>query len=137
MPSASVQRSRRVMVVDDHFASGDLLREILTMEGYAVCVANCGRDALAIVRAHTLSVSGVAAQLLPPLARLHLRAIVAMERSSMAICPHTGLTIPECSCGVCLEAQMRRHRPNGVEADIRITRSARLEQRGQDQRRAA
>jgi len=74
---------------------------------------------------------------LPPLARLHLRAIVAMERSSMAICPHTGLTIPECSCGVCLEAQMRRHRPNGVETDIRITRSARLEQRGQDQRRAA
>jgi len=27
--------------------------------------------------------------------------------------------------------------PNGVAADIRITRSARLEQRGQDQRRAA
>jgi CheY-like chemotaxis protein len=49
MPSdASAQRSRRVMVVDDHLASGDLLREILTMEGYAVCVANCGRDALAM-----------------------------------------------------------------------------------------
>ena len=47
-PDASVQRSRRVMVVDDHLASGDLLREILTMEGYAVCVANCGRDAVAM-----------------------------------------------------------------------------------------
>jgi hypothetical protein len=69
--------------------------------------------------------------------RLHLRAIVPTERSSMAICPHTGLTIPECSCSVCLEAQMRRHRPNGADAEIRITRSARLEQRGQDERRAA
>jgi hypothetical protein len=74
---------------------------------------------------------------LPPVARLHLRAIVAMESSSMGICPHTGLTIPECSCGVCLEAQMRRHRPNGAAAEIRITRSARLERRRQDQRRAA
>jgi CheY-like chemotaxis protein len=45
---ANVQGSRRVMVVDDHIASGDLLREILTMEGYAVCVANCGRDAVAM-----------------------------------------------------------------------------------------
>jgi hypothetical protein len=66
-----------------------------------------------------------------------LRAIVPIERPSMANCPHTGLTIPECSCSVCLEAQMRRHRPNGAEAEIRITRSARLEQRRQDQRRAA
>jgi len=55
----------------------------------------------------------------------------------MAICPHTGLTIPECSCSACLEAQMRRHRPNGAGAEIRVTRSARLEQRGQDQQRAA
>jgi hypothetical protein len=74
---------------------------------------------------------------LPPALRLHLRAIVPTESSSMAICPHTGLTIPECSCNVCLEAQMRRHRPNGAGAEIRITRSARLEQRGQDQPRAA
>jgi hypothetical protein len=69
--------------------------------------------------------------------RLHLRAVVPMERPSMAICPHTGLTIPECSCSVCLEAQMRRHRPNGAEAEIRITRSARTERRRQDHRRAA
>jgi hypothetical protein len=84
-----------------------------------------------------LSLSGVAAQLLPPAVRLHLRAVVPMERSSLAICPHTGLTIPECSCSVCLEAQMRRHRPNGAAVEIRITRSVRLEQRRQDQRRAA
>ena len=36
------------MVVDDHMASSDLLRELLIMEGYAVCVANCGRDAVAM-----------------------------------------------------------------------------------------
>jgi hypothetical protein len=74
---------------------------------------------------------------LPPAVRLHLRAIVPMERSTMAICPHTGLTIPECSCSVCLEAQMRRHRPNGADAEIRITRSVHLTRRQQDQRRAA
>ena len=55
----------------------------------------------------------------------------------MSICPHTGLTIPECSCSACLEAQMRRHRPNGAEAEIRITRSARLARLQQDRRRAA
>jgi CheY-like chemotaxis protein len=40
----------RVMVVDDHVAAGDLLVEILTMEGYAVCVALCGRDAVVTAR---------------------------------------------------------------------------------------
>jgi len=55
----------------------------------------------------------------------------------MANCPHTGLTIPECSCSVCLEAQLRRHRPEGADAEIRVTRSAQQEQRRQDQRRAA
>ena len=40
----------RVMVVDDHVASGDLLAEILGMEGYAVRVAHCGRDAVATAR---------------------------------------------------------------------------------------
>jgi CheY-like chemotaxis protein len=38
------------MVVDDHVASGDLLRELLTMEGYTVRVAHCGRDAVATAR---------------------------------------------------------------------------------------
>jgi len=45
---ANVHGLRRVMVVDDHMASSDLLRELLIMEGYAVCVANCGRDAVAM-----------------------------------------------------------------------------------------
>jgi CheY-like chemotaxis protein len=43
--------SQRVMVVDDHVASGDLLVEILSMEGYAVRVARCGHDAVATARA--------------------------------------------------------------------------------------
>jgi CheY-like chemotaxis protein len=42
--------SPRVMVVDDHVASGDLLREILSMEGYVVRVAHCGKDAVAAAR---------------------------------------------------------------------------------------
>jgi CheY-like chemotaxis protein len=46
-PSGS---SRRVMVVDDHVASGDLLLEILSMEGYAVRVAHCGQDAVVAAR---------------------------------------------------------------------------------------
>jgi hypothetical protein len=65
------------------------------------------------------------------------RAIVPMESPSMTVCPHTGLTIPECSCSVCLEAQMRRHRPNGTEAEVSITRRARVEQRRTNEHRAA
>src|SRR5262245_66443173 len=38
----------RVLVVDDDVASGELLTEILTMEGFAVRVAHNGKDALAI-----------------------------------------------------------------------------------------
>ena len=41
----------------------------------------------------------------------------------MAICPRTGLTIPECSCSACLERQVRSHRPEPPEAEIRIVRS--------------
>lgn len=54
----------------------------------------------------------------------------------MTVCPHTGLTIPECSCSVCLEAQMRRYRPNGTEAALTVTRSTRLEQSRTDEHRA-
>jgi CheY-like chemotaxis protein len=38
------------MVVDDHAASAALLAELLSLEGYAVEVAYCGKDALAIAR---------------------------------------------------------------------------------------
>ncbi|HSJ17540.1 MAG TPA: hypothetical protein VK920_05570 [Solirubrobacterales bacterium] len=34
-----------------------------------------------------------------------------------AICSRTGLTVPECSCGVCLEQQIRRFMPRLLERD--------------------
>jgi DNA-binding response OmpR family regulator len=40
----------RVLIVDDNVASGDLLAEILSLEGYAVRVAHCAKDALIIAR---------------------------------------------------------------------------------------
>ena len=40
----------RVLVVDDEVASGELLTEILTLEGFAVRVARSGNDALRLAR---------------------------------------------------------------------------------------
>ena len=48
----------------------------------------------------------------------------------MAKCPHTGLTIPECSCSGCLDEQIRRvmpvllERSATVAADEQPARSA-------------
>jgi hypothetical protein len=30
----------------------------------------------------------------------------------MTVCPHTGVSQPECSCRACLEAQIERHMPS-------------------------
>jgi hypothetical protein len=35
----------------------------------------------------------------------------------MAKCPHTALTIPECSCSTCLEDQVRRAAPALLERE--------------------
>lgn len=48
--AASTDQGCRIMVVDDHVASGDLLREILSLEGYVVRVAHCGKDAMMAAR---------------------------------------------------------------------------------------
>lgn len=40
----------RILVVDDHPASAEMLVEILAMEGYAVEVARCGQEALDLAR---------------------------------------------------------------------------------------
>jgi CheY-like chemotaxis protein len=40
----------RVLVVDDEIASGELLTEILTLEGFSVRVARSGNDALTVAR---------------------------------------------------------------------------------------
>jgi len=42
----------RVIVVDDHAATADLLVEILTMEGYAVEVAHSAQEALEVARSY-------------------------------------------------------------------------------------
>ena len=41
----------------------------------------------------------------------------------MQICPNTGITIPECSCSACLEAQLRRYRPGPAELAAPVSRS--------------
>jgi len=38
--------SARVMVVDDHPASAEMLAEVLALEGYAVAVAHSGQEAI-------------------------------------------------------------------------------------------
>jgi hypothetical protein len=30
----------------------------------------------------------------------------------MTVCSHTGISVPECSCRACLEAQIERHMPS-------------------------
>jgi hypothetical protein len=50
-----------------------------------------------------------------------------MERSIMVVCPHTGVTHPECSCSHCLTEQVRRFRPvllqGGRTSEIEPTRA--------------
>jgi hypothetical protein len=41
----------------------------------------------------------------------------------MSSCPRTGLTVPECSCGRCLEAMLRRVQPELPGVEIRVPRS--------------
>jgi len=30
----------------------------------------------------------------------------------MTVCSHTGITVPECSCSACIQAQIERHMPS-------------------------
>jgi hypothetical protein len=34
----------------------------------------------------------------------------------MTVCSHTGISVPECSCRVCIEAQLERHMPSLLTA---------------------
>jgi hypothetical protein len=45
-----------------------------------------------------------------------------------AVCPTTGIAIPECSCGRCIEEQIRHHSPALLDRRF---------DRGVDERRAA
>jgi len=53
----------------------------------------------------------------------------------MPTCPHTGITIPECSCSACLKAQIERNHPKVLES-ARATRMV-GRRRGTARRRAA
>ena len=35
----------------------------------------------------------------------------------MTVCSHTGISVPECSCRACLQAQIERHMPSLQEPD--------------------
>jgi hypothetical protein len=41
----------------------------------------------------------------------------------MTVCSHTGITVPECSCQACLQAQIERHMPSLLEAEAGNTGS--------------
>jgi hypothetical protein len=35
----------------------------------------------------------------------------------MTVCTNTGISVPECSCRACLQAQIERHMPSLLNAD--------------------
>jgi hypothetical protein len=39
----------------------------------------------------------------------------------MTVCSHTGISVPECSCRACVEAQIERHQPSLLGADPATT----------------
>jgi hypothetical protein len=55
----------------------------------------------------------------------------------MAICPRTGLTIPECSCDACLEQQIRRVMPALLDQEAKRPVARALTSRLRRWRRAA
>jgi hypothetical protein len=41
----------------------------------------------------------------------------------MTVCSNTGISVPECSCRSCLTAQIERHMPSLLDADVATTPS--------------
>ena len=39
----------------------------------------------------------------------------------MTVCSNTGISVPECSCRSCLTAQIERHMPSLLDADVTTT----------------
>ncbi len=39
----------------------------------------------------------------------------------MTVCTNTGISVPECSCRSCLTAQIERHMPSLLGADVTTT----------------
>jgi hypothetical protein len=46
----------------------------------------------------------------------------------MTVCSHTGISVPECSCRACLEAQIERHMPSllGGVAVVELPQTAEM-----------
>jgi hypothetical protein len=41
----------------------------------------------------------------------------------MTVCSHTGITVPECSCSACIQAQIEQHMPSllgGADHELTI-----------------
>jgi hypothetical protein len=36
----------------------------------------------------------------------------------MTVCSNTGISVPECSCRACLQAQIERHMPSLLNVDV-------------------
>jgi hypothetical protein len=36
----------------------------------------------------------------------------------MTLCSHTGISVPECSCRACVQAQIERHQPSLLQANL-------------------
>jgi hypothetical protein len=44
-------------------------------------------------------------------------AVMPLEAGTrMTVCSHTGISLPECSCRACLQAQIERHMPSFLDA---------------------
>jgi hypothetical protein len=41
----------------------------------------------------------------------------------MTVCSNTGISVPECSCRACLVAQIERHMPSLLNAEITVTQA--------------
>jgi hypothetical protein len=60
-------------------------------------------------------------------------ARVASDGAGKPRCSKTGLAIPECSCGRCLETMLRQHSPTLLASEIIATATRRRERpRGRD-----
>jgi hypothetical protein len=46
---------------------------------------------------------------------------VATEGARKPACAQTGLAVPECSCGSCLETMLQEYSPALLAAEIRVT----------------
>ena len=41
----------------------------------------------------------------------------------MTVCSHTGITVPECSCSACIQAQIEQHMPSlrgGIDHEVAV-----------------